>query len=170
MRKRTRAFTLVEVLIVVLVLAILAAIVIPQLSGASARGRASMLADDVRLLRSQIQVYKAQHNVPPGYPNGNPTRAATAQAFNDQMTLLTNATGTTAALTADANIYMYGPYMQMIPVNPVNGLATVWIIADGAAFPTSPDNNYGWIYQASSTMFKDDSTGNDDTGNPYFNY
>ena len=54
-----RAFTLVEILIVVVILGILAAIVLPKFSNASAIARASMLADDLRVIRMQVQVYRS---------------------------------------------------------------------------------------------------------------
>ena len=61
MRNRIKkAFTLVEILIVVVILGILAAIVIPRFSDASHQARESALKDNVRFLRSQIQLYKAQ--------------------------------------------------------------------------------------------------------------
>src|SRR4051812_32333230 len=71
-------FTLVEILIVVVILGILATVVIPQFSNASQEARENTLKDDLRYLRIQIQVYKAQHrDVPPGYPNADPNQAPT---------------------------------------------------------------------------------------------
>ena len=58
---RKTGFTLVEILIVVIILGILAAIVIPQFSNASNDARMSNLQSTVQTLRSQIQLYKLQH-------------------------------------------------------------------------------------------------------------
>src|SRR5579864_7959116 len=71
---RKAGFTLIEIMIVVIILGILAAIAIPQFSSASGEARLSTMRDILRFMRSQITVYKAQHqDVPPGYPNGNIT-------------------------------------------------------------------------------------------------
>ena len=56
-----RGFTLVEILIVVIILGILAAIVIPQFTNASQNARESSLQSTLQTLRSQIQLYKLQH-------------------------------------------------------------------------------------------------------------
>ena len=65
---RKAGFTLIEIMIVVIILGILAAIAIPQFSSASGEARLSTMRDILRFMRSQITVYKAQHqDVPPGY-------------------------------------------------------------------------------------------------------
>ena len=57
-----KAFTLVEILIVVIILGILAAIVIPQFTQASGEAKLSSLASDLQMVRSQMQLYYLQHN------------------------------------------------------------------------------------------------------------
>jgi general secretion pathway protein G len=57
-----RGFTLVEILIVVVILGILAAIVIPQFTEASTEAKLSSLCSDLQTIRSQIELYKVQHN------------------------------------------------------------------------------------------------------------
>jgi len=57
-----RGFTLVEILIVVVILGILAAIVIPQFTQASTEAKANSLCSDLQTMRSQIELYKVQHN------------------------------------------------------------------------------------------------------------
>src|SRR5690348_11040355 len=90
-RKRGRGFTLIEILIVVIILSILATLVIPKFSDASVTAKENTLKDELRYLRTQIVVYKAQHrDVPAGYPGGSLSATPTAAAFVDQMTQYTN--------------------------------------------------------------------------------
>ena len=56
-----KGFTLIEILIVVIILGILAAIVIPQFSSASSDAKKASLRSTVQTLRSQIALYKLQH-------------------------------------------------------------------------------------------------------------
>src|SRR5215211_6868046 len=89
-------FTIIEMLIVVVILGILATIVVPQFSNASINAKENMLKDELRYLRTQVVVYKAQHHdVAPGYPNGDRTAPATAADFVAQMTKPTNDYGVT---------------------------------------------------------------------------
>src|ERR1700761_8978417 len=65
-RTRKSGFTLVEILIVVIILGILAAIVIPQFTNASTDARNSSVASTLQTLRGQIELYKIQHaDTPP---------------------------------------------------------------------------------------------------------
>src|SRR5438874_10358216 len=60
-RNRKSGFTLVEILIVVIILGILAAIVIPQFTNASQDARKSNVVSQLQTLRAQIELYKLQH-------------------------------------------------------------------------------------------------------------
>jgi type II secretion system protein G len=56
-----RAFTLIEILIVVVILGILAAIVIPQFSDASTQANNANVHSQLQTLRGQLELYKVQH-------------------------------------------------------------------------------------------------------------
>ncbi len=162
-------FTLVEVLIVVIILGILAAVVVPQFSTAAATAKASMLADDLRVLRTQIEVFKAQHlGVPPGYPGLDITETPTEQAFIDHMCMATTDIGDTASPGTTG--YPFGPYMSKIAENPVNGKSNVTVLGDSASVPGAAANGAGWIYKPATVIFKADCAGQDDSGDIYFNY
>ncbi len=61
MRNRNRkAFTLVEILIVVVILGILAAIVVPQFTNATQDAQQGNLRAQVKSLQNQIELYKAR--------------------------------------------------------------------------------------------------------------
>jgi prepilin-type N-terminal cleavage/methylation domain-containing protein len=162
-----KAFTLVEILIVVMILGIIAAIVIPRFSNASATARASMLGDDLRVVRMQIEIFKAQHlGVAPGYPGCVLGQAPTEAAFVTYMTGVSDSGGNLNPTTGQP----FGPYLTEIPTNPVNGMSTVLVIADGATFPTGADNQFGWVYQPSTESLKADCTGTDEDGKAFFDY
>ncbi len=98
--KRIRAFTLVELLIVVIILSILAAIVVPQFTEAATDTRLGALQSNLAIIRQQIEIYKLEHGGL--YPELN--------HFAQQMTagtLINGKAGTD-----------FGPYLQRIPVNP----------------------------------------------------
>ncbi len=68
MRFSSRAFTLIEIMMVVVLLGIIAAIAIPQISGASGEAHEAALRNDLRLVRTQIELYRLQHDgLVPGY-------------------------------------------------------------------------------------------------------
>ena len=91
MKRMKKAFTLIEILIVVVLLGILAAIVIPNFSNASDTARASMLADNLRIFRTQLPVFKAQHGgIAAGYPNGDTSATPTEIAFVFHMVKASN--------------------------------------------------------------------------------
>lgn len=168
MRAR-QAFTLVEVLIVVVILAIVAAVALPKFSNVGSTARASMLADDLRLMRAQLVVFKAQHRgVAAGYPDCDPAQQPTEAALQEHMTLASNASGETAPLGTPG--YRYGPYMREIPPNPFNDKTTVEIVPDGQALPAAGDDSHGWIYQPSTLTLLSDTPGADEHGRSFYEY
>ncbi len=101
--RKNHGFTLVEILIVVVILGILAAIVIPQFSQASLEAREASLKSNLQAMRSQIELYKIQHfEVLPLVAD-----------FETAMITVTDGAG--AAWVSGPS---FGPYMRKIPTNP----------------------------------------------------
>jgi general secretion pathway protein G len=149
-----RGFTLVEILIVVVILGILAAIVIPQFTQASSEAKLNSLCSDLQTMRSQIELYKVQHNDVP------PTVADIAR----QLMYVTNAAGAIKATdpkvreTGATATYIYGPYLERIPDNPFNGLNTINTVAITTTPTTAGGNNFGWQYNPTTgEIYADDS-------------
>jgi general secretion pathway protein G len=152
-------FTLVEILIVVVILGILATIVLPQFSNASATARENTLKDELRYLRTQIIVYKAQHHdTAPGADGAEAT-------FIDQMTKYTDERGNTSA-TASA-VFKFGPYLSRMPKNPVSADDKIEMSTQS---PLVADGGHGWKYNPATQEVIADIVGNDTTGAAYGKY
>ncbi len=62
MRHHRSGFTLIEVLIVVVIMAVLAATIIPQFTASTSDAKQSALDFNTHSLRAQIELYKIDHN------------------------------------------------------------------------------------------------------------
>jgi general secretion pathway protein G len=147
-RHAAKGFTLIELLIVVIIIAILAAIAIPQFSNSSGDAQESAAVANLTTMRSAIELYRAQHNG--NYPSRAPVGAAPvtacagvagAAADNDpatmvaQLTMFSSASGHTCSVATAG--YIYGPYLRAIPVEPVTGVNTITIALNAAAEPST---------------------------------
>ena len=57
-----KAFTLIEILIVVIILGILAAIVVPQFTSATEEAQISNMQSTLQTIRNQIELYRVRNN------------------------------------------------------------------------------------------------------------
>ncbi len=137
--KAKSGFTLVEILIVVVILGILAAIVIPQFTEASTEAKTSSLCTDLQTMRSQIELYKVQHNDDlPGVVG--------AATFIEAMTGQTDIYG---AVGTD-----YGPYVQKIPTNAFTDKDTVDVLGTDAL----GNDSHGWDFNPTTGAFHADDS------------
>ena len=167
--KKRRAFTLVEILIVVVLLGILAATIIPMVANSTMSAKYSALALDLQMLRRYILVYKAQHlEAAPGYPDGATGQAPTEQAFLDQIMTASKSNGQTAPVGTAG--FERGPYLTKIPKNPLNGKNSVHMLGNGENFPADGDDSHGWIYKAGTSEVRADISGTDRNGKRYYDY
>jgi len=151
-----RAFTLVELIIIVCILGIIAAVVVPSLANYATDARESTAKDHLRTLRTFIEIYASNNEgTAPGYPGNDKGQTPTAVVFTAQMT----SAGSIARVIK-------------FPENPFNGKTAVKIIPNGAGFPAGPSetNTYGWVYQPSTKTIRLNWIGSDSDGVSYFNY
>jgi general secretion pathway protein G len=120
-------FTLMEILIVVLILGVMAAIVIPQFASASADTKKSSLSASLNTLRTQIEFYMLQHGELPPALTGSDWSALTDQSTYRGETC--------------------GPYMTGAPVNQLNGKSDVLVVAaDVVGGQAVAATDMGFIY------------------------
>ncbi len=121
LRKSRKGFTLVELLVVIVVLAVLAAIVLPKFVGAGTRSKESALKSDLKLIRNAITLF---YNDTGAYPASLAALAATTAPASGLAP-----DGTTKAINAAD---WHGPYLDSIPNDPVSGSAFIYSTADGS--------------------------------------
>ena len=137
-RTAVNALTLVEILIVVVILGIIATIVIGLFNSTTADARAKALKDNPRNMRSQIQLYHAEHGT---YP--------TLAHFEHQMVLFTDDIGNTSNLRSP--LYRFGPYIVAMPRLPVGtNQGKTGVTAAAGSYAAG----YGWAYDPTTGYFR----------------
>ena len=116
-----KAFTLVEVLIVVVILGILAAVIVPAMSNATQEASVGTTVHELEKIKRAVAVFQARNE--------------------NQLPSVTAGDGTWGDLIANT-----GEYLKEAPANPYVGGENARVIIIG----TSPDSSYqtahGWIY------------------------
>lgn len=143
-RPHRRAFTLIEVMIAVTVLAILAAVVIPEMNLSTQDAKEATLRKNLHVLRMQIELYKLHHlGLPP-----------TGLAQLAQLTTPTNAAG---ALGPAGLEYPFGPYVSPgIPPNPFTGANTIRRLTGPALTAASEAADAGYLYRPATGEIRAD--------------
>ena len=111
-----RAWSFVEVVIVVVILGIVASIALPRMSRGAAGPDEAGAASDLSILRSAIQLYASEHDSE--YPS--------LARFSEQLILYSDAAGNTSPMRTP--VFLYGPYLRAIPlqtVGPNRGVNTI---------------------------------------------
>lgn len=113
-----RGFTLVELLVVIIVLAVLAAIVLPKFINSSKRGKESAMKSDLKLLRNAIASFENDTNY---YPLTLSDLAATSAPAKGL-----DASGAQKDIAATD---WHGPYVEAVPQDPISRGAYTYITA-----------------------------------------
>ena len=139
-------FTVMEVFMVIVILCIVAAVAVPRLSHAAEENRTSDMVRKLHLLRSQLQLYKAQHaGLLPGQ-----------EVVGGDV----NQTDFIEAMTARSTVDGYGPYINQMPENPfVDGdrADDITFVSDVDAVPTGLEGTGWWLNTATGRFHPCDS-------------
>ena len=159
-----KGFTLIEMIIVVIIMGILAAVIIPQIAVTTGDAQLSTLQTDLSSMRNAVEIYGAQHNstypgardITGGVPADD---AASATAFVQQLTRYTNANGVVSD-DVDRTNFPFGPYIKggALPENPYNSLATVHVDRTETDITVkASDGTTGWkFYMLTGVLMADD--------------
>ena len=130
-RSNRAGFTLVEILIVVVILGILAAIVMPKFTNASVDAKKSSLSSSLQALRGQIELFMLQHgDQPPTLTGADWTALVDAGTYRGQTT---------------------GPYLPAAPTNPLNGHSNVLVVSgDAVGGDAVSTPSIGFVYNSSN--------------------
>jgi prepilin-type N-terminal cleavage/methylation domain-containing protein len=130
-----RAFSLIEMMIGVTVMAIIASVVIPRFVDTSNDAKESTLRFNLRTLRSQVNLYKVHHYAQP--PDGT-----------DGLKQLIRATNADGVVGDPGRDYPFGPYLsQGIPANPFTNSSRVIRYFGAGTPPPSGAADAAWIYR-----------------------
>jgi prepilin-type N-terminal cleavage/methylation domain-containing protein len=145
--RRSRGFSLIELVIVIVIIGIIAAIAIPRMSrGAAGAGESSLIAN-LAVLRAQIDLFQTEHGGV--FPGAN---------IQTQLTGYTNEAGVVG--TKGDGTSIFGPYLREIPKLPVGakkGESAINAVSTAFAFNSGA---FGWWYNTTTGEIK----ANCDTG------
>jgi prepilin-type N-terminal cleavage/methylation domain-containing protein len=131
-----RAFSLIELVIVIIILGVISAIAVPRMIRAGEGADVTSLQADLQVLRGAIEMYRYEHSAFP-----------TVAAFENQLTLETDAAGTPTVGGG------YGPYVFKIPpLKTGNQKGETGIAATSGTPAAETAGAVGWLY--------DEDTGN----------
>jgi general secretion pathway protein G len=157
----SKGFTLVELLVVVIILAILAAIIIPQFSGATDDAAQAAYDTNISNIRAAIDLYRQQHTAYPGDVtssggtciNGTAVAGVVGEAaFLAQLKNYTNSVGE-ACTGTDPTEFKFGPYLKDdLPNNPKGTTNTVAVVTAGVLGLTSAGTG-GWRFDSVTGEF-----------------
>jgi general secretion pathway protein G len=140
--RKKRGFTLVELLIVIIIIAVLAAVAIPKFANSSQKSKESALRAELSLLRNAVELFKNDTGC---YPASLSDLAATTAPATGK-----DKDGSDYTITASN---YKGPYISRVNPDPVSGAAFTYSTTAGS------------VGNISSS-----ATGNDSNGNPYSGY
>jgi prepilin-type N-terminal cleavage/methylation domain-containing protein len=147
---RQKGFTLAEMMVVVVLLGILAAITIPQFVGASDDAREAALGIDLVNARKQIVLYMVEHNGQG--PHMNEREKVDRRRFVERMTGRTDPDG---RINSEG---ICGPYLMQWPANPFCDESVARDVTIGSRRVAPRDGKSGWYFSTATGILTANST------------
>lgn len=141
MKHRNKGFTLVEILIVVVILGILAAIVVPQFTSASNEAVKGAIQSQLQTITSQVELYRVRNQG--DFPDLG--EAAENSGWGDMVGEV---------------------YLKEIPVNGYTGSGVISAGSEADALADDRDQDNGWVWSEDDTEVF--ASGYDPVGNLLF--
>jgi general secretion pathway protein G len=134
MATRRSGFSLIEIAIVVAIIAVLAGVLIQHVVVSTDDAKQSVLMHDLSTLRSQIEMYKLNHN------------GAVPTLQNNSLPQLISASDASGNIGTSSPAFPYGPYISggVFPTNPFDQQNIVY--ATAVFPPTVSTSAGGWLY------------------------
>lgn len=149
-----RAFSLIELVIVIVIIGVLAAIAVPRLSRGATTAGENALAANLAVIRNAIELFQVDHNG--AYPS--------LAKLEDSLTKYSDITGGTTGDRDVANGIIFGPYMRAVPPLPVGANK------GKATFIDTLGGNGGWVYDATKgTVIANCANGEVDSNGKKYN-
>lgn len=129
---------------------------------AAARQARREVATLVEEFRAALDEYRCDHGLWPGFaPYGLEEYGhASESQLARQLTMASDETGT--VVPVGEVDYPYGPYLIEVPVNPINGLDSIRILARGERMPVEADGQTGWIFDSATGELRLNAQGSPD--------
>lgn len=145
--QRARAFSMIELAIVIAIIGVIGAIAIPRMSRAVSGARENAMITDVVRTQKAIDHYMIEHEGRTPAHNPNWLKTSSSPLFWQRLTAKTDADGTVNASG------LYGPYLRNVPFNVESQSDVVRI--DGADAGTG---GAGWHFDTVTSIFLPDDS------------
>ena len=146
-------FSLLEILVVVVLLGIIAAISIPMVAGYGTQADETAFHSDLALLRTSIEMFAADHNgAYPGSIGDGVHAAGSESAIAEHLTKFSNADGVTSDTKSSS--HPFGPYVTNavpgITVGPLQGENGVAMTSSTSNLTADASPSKAWKYSTAT--------------------
>jgi prepilin-type N-terminal cleavage/methylation domain-containing protein len=146
---RTRAFTLIEILVVVSIIGVLSAVILTSLNSARIKGRDAARIVDVREIKKAMEFYYDDNK---SYPKAGNIGAAGAVANLEPYLVTPKYISTIApGLTTDGDLYAWRN-ATLTPANPADSYAIIVTTEAGGVCKTGAGPNVPQLFPSVTTL------------------